>query len=65
MATGRMGSGMVGKGKGKEVRPAALAEELRIELQTFCADKVALERFYDEELARLGHVPEEPPALSI
>ncbi|THH20912.1 hypothetical protein EW146_g569 [Bondarzewia mesenterica] len=64
MGPGRVGAGSP-VGKGKEVRPAAAAEELRIRLQQFCADKKELDKFYDEELALLGHAPEEPPALSI
>jgi len=63
-----MGSGRVGAspiGIGKSPRPAVGAEELRIKLQAFCADKEALVKFYDEELAQLIQVPDEPPLLSI
>jgi len=63
MGSGRVGSNPVGIGKAP--RPAAGAEELRIKLQAFCADKEALAKFYDEELAQLGQVPDEPPLLSI
>jgi hypothetical protein len=41
------------------------AEELRVKLQAFCADKEALVKFYDEELTQLVQVPDEPPLLSI
>jgi hypothetical protein len=63
-----MGSGRVGAspvGIGKATRPAVDAEELRIKLQLFCSDKETLVKFYDEELAQLMHVPDEPPLLSI
>ncbi|KAI9446570.1 hypothetical protein H4582DRAFT_2069885 [Lactarius indigo] len=63
MGSGRVGANPVGIGKAP--RPAAGAEELRIRLQAFCADKEALVKFYDEELAQLVHVPDEPPLLSI
>jgi len=63
MGSGRVGASPVGIGKAQ--RPAADAEELRIKLQMFCADKEALVKFYDEELAQLMHVPDEPPLLSI
>jgi hypothetical protein len=58
MAAGR---GMSAK---KENRPAA-AEDVRVKLSQFCADGRALMGFYEGELAALGHVPEEPPPLSI
>jgi hypothetical protein len=63
-----MGSGRIGPnpvGVGKAPRPAAGAEELRIKLQAFCADKDALLMFYDEELVQLVQVPDDPPLLSI
>jgi hypothetical protein len=64
-----MGSGRVGGaspvGFGKAQRPAVDAEELRVKLQAFCADKELLLKFYDEELALLMQVPDEPPLLSI
>ncbi|KAI9466089.1 hypothetical protein BJY52DRAFT_321839 [Lactarius psammicola] len=63
MGSGRVGANPVGVGKAP--RPAAGAEELRIRLQAFCADKEALVKFYDEELAQLVQVPDEPPLLSI
>lgn len=60
-----MGPGRMGAIKNKDNGPASSAEELRIELQNFCADPDALNAFYDEELASLGHVPEDPPPLII
>ncbi|TFY54929.1 hypothetical protein EVG20_g9506 [Dentipellis fragilis] len=67
MGPGRMGTSPVGKkgGMGNEPRPAVAADELRSALQRFCEDKDALNRFYDEELAQLAQIPEEPPALMI
>ena len=63
MRPGRMGASP--SGKIKDVKPAAAAEDLRIRLHRFCTDKVELNKFYDEELALLPLMPEEPPALSI
>ena len=63
-----MGAGRVGRAQHETPRPAVEAERLRIELQRFCADRAALERFYDEEVEALPPVPayqEEPPALAI
>jgi len=60
-----MGPGRMGAIKNKDNGPASSAEELRIELQNFCADPDALNAFYDEELASLGHAPEDPPPLII
>lgn len=53
--------------KGKDYRPSAIAEQIRLELHQFCCDKKALQRFYDDELQALhiGQAPEEPPPLSI
>ncbi|KAI0075621.1 hypothetical protein K474DRAFT_1664070 [Panus rudis PR-1116 ss-1] len=60
MAPGRLGTAH------KQQRPAAAAEDLRIKLNEFCSDKDALQRFYDEEISRLGqpHL-EEPPSLDL
>ncbi|KAI9508459.1 hypothetical protein F5148DRAFT_1284026 [Russula earlei] len=63
MGSGRVGGSPVGVGRAP--RPAVGAEELRVKLQAFCADKEALVRFYDEELAQLWQLPDEPPLLSI
>ncbi|KIK63627.1 hypothetical protein GYMLUDRAFT_196378 [Collybiopsis luxurians FD-317 M1] len=53
-------------GKNKEHRSAAeLAERIRTELYDFCSNKRTLEKFYDEELAKMGHLPDEPPPLII
>ncbi|KAI0312389.1 hypothetical protein OF83DRAFT_1067227 [Amylostereum chailletii] len=77
MGAGRVGVGASGGGAKREMmmRPSGEAEKLRIVLQTFCMDKVALARFFEEELEALGPAPtaamgghaqqEEPPALSI
>ncbi|TDL24891.1 hypothetical protein BD410DRAFT_801634 [Rickenella mellea] len=58
MAPGRMGESRRG-------RPAEAAEELRKQMQAFCADRGALIRFYDEQLGLLPKEPPEPPELSI
>ncbi|CDO75228.1 hypothetical protein BN946_scf184895.g8 [Trametes cinnabarina] len=59
MAPGRVGTAL------KYQRPAAAAEDIRINLYRFCSDKEALARFYDEEIAHLEHTLEEPPPLHI
>ncbi|KAJ3761129.1 hypothetical protein EV360DRAFT_93195 [Lentinula raphanica] len=61
MGPGRMGT----TSKNKEHRPAVEAEILRVKLNNFCSAKVQLVQFYDEELAKLGPIPEEPTPLSI
>ncbi|KAH9966550.1 hypothetical protein BC827DRAFT_1124900 [Russula dissimulans] len=63
MGSGRVGGSPIGIGRAPRV--AAGAEELRIKLQAFCADKEVLLKFYDEELAQLMQVPDEPPLLTI
>lgn len=61
-----MGPGRVGNmPKNKEYKLAALAEEIRIDLHRFVSDKAALQKFYDEELGKLGRGLDEPPPLSI
>ncbi|KAJ7841775.1 hypothetical protein B0H13DRAFT_2286872 [Mycena leptocephala] len=45
--------------------PAAEADNIRDELSKFCNDENVLRKFYDEELALLASVPEEPPPLTI
>lgn len=57
-----MGPGRAGP---REIRPAEAAEKLRIELNNFCKDEKRLIDFYNEVLADLPSVPEEPPPLSI
>ncbi|KAJ7706855.1 hypothetical protein B0H17DRAFT_1001281 [Mycena rosella] len=61
MGPGRMGTTL----KNKDHRPAAEADNIRIELSRFCGDEKGLRKFYDEELALLGPAPEEPPPLTI
>lgn len=61
MGPGRMGTTM----KSKEQKPATAAEEIRQSLDQFCSDESKLRSFYDEELALLEPLPEEPPPLSI
>ncbi|TFK36407.1 hypothetical protein BDQ12DRAFT_736999 [Crucibulum laeve] len=61
MGPGRMGTTL----KNKDYKPAAAAEEIRVQMHQFCEDKKQLEEFYDEQLALLPPVPEEPPPLSI
>ncbi|THU87258.1 hypothetical protein K435DRAFT_821688 [Dendrothele bispora CBS 962.96] len=61
MGPGRMGTAL----KSKDHRPAAEADKIRTELFEFCSKSDELNKFYDEELALLGHAPEEPPPLSI
>ena len=61
MAPGRIGTAL------KYQRPAAAAEEVRIQLHKFCSDKRALAQFFEEEIAQLefDYAPEEPPPLRI
>ncbi|ESK89207.1 vacuolar membrane-associated protein iml1 [Moniliophthora roreri MCA 2997] len=61
MGPGRMGTTL----KAKNYKPAVEAENIRTEIHRFCSDKQKLINFYDAELAELGHLPEEPPPLSI
>ncbi|KAJ6526232.1 hypothetical protein DFH09DRAFT_1328576 [Mycena vulgaris] len=61
MGPGRMGTTL----KNKDHRPAAEADNIRIELSQFCSDEQGLRRFYDEELALLAPASEEPPPLTI
>lgn len=58
MGPGRMGTTL----KSKDHRPAAEAERIRIKMHEFCSNKTELVKFYDQELAKLGHIAEsEPP----
>ncbi|KAI9069073.1 hypothetical protein FKP32DRAFT_1587180 [Trametes sanguinea] len=59
MAPGRVGTAL------KYQRPAAAAEDIRIDLFRFCSNKEALARFYEEEITHLEHTLEEPPPLNI
>jgi hypothetical protein len=51
--------------KSKEEKLTVTAEDIRGLLEEFCSDANTLVRFYEEELALLGSVPEDPPPLSI
>ncbi|KAG7448312.1 uncharacterized protein BT62DRAFT_1059883 [Guyanagaster necrorhizus] len=57
MGPGRMGTTM----RGKEMRPAAAADDIRVKLHNFCSDKEALDKFYDTEIALLRRGPDDPP----
>ncbi|CAL1711073.1 unnamed protein product [Somion occarium] len=60
MAAGRISTAQ------KIQRPAAAADELRLQLQKFCSDPVELQSFYDEEIAHLdSHPLEDPPPLTL
>jgi len=61
MGPGRMGTSL----KSKEQRAGAPADEIRIRMSQLCGDADALNAFYDEELALLTQVPEDPPPLKI
>jgi DEP domain-containing protein 5 len=67
----RSGAGGGGGGGGSSVkskeqqRPSAAAEEIRKTLHRFCSNKEELTRFFEEEMANIGGLPEEPPPLSI
>jgi len=58
---GRMGTSL----KSKEQRAGTPADDLRTKISEFCKDAVALNAFYDEEIASLAHIPEDPPPLKI
>jgi len=60
MAPGRMGTSL----KCKEQR-TGVADDLRSKVTEFCKDVVALNTFYDDEIASLAHIPEDPPPLRI
>jgi len=53
--------------RGREQQPAAVAEEIRLDLERFCRDKKKLAEFWDEELEKIlnREVLEEPPPLTI
>ena len=59
MASGRFGQ------TPKSQRPSSAAEGIREGLQSICSDVRKLEAFYNEELAQLLPVMEEPPPLTI
>ncbi|KAF9447582.1 hypothetical protein P691DRAFT_776015 [Macrolepiota fuliginosa MF-IS2] len=49
----------------KEPKPLDVAGDIRDQLNCFCSDVEALNAFYEEQLALLTVVPEDPPPLSI
>ncbi|PBK93214.1 hypothetical protein ARMGADRAFT_1165448 [Armillaria gallica] len=57
MGPGRMGTTL----RGKDMGPAAAADDIRVKLDKFCSDKEALKMFYDAEIALLGRGVDEPP----
>jgi len=61
MAPGRMGTSL----KSKEQRPSALADEIMFKVNDFCSDPANLNSFYDEEVAALVPIPEDPPLLKL
>jgi len=61
IAPGRMGTSL----KSKELRPSLLADEVMFKMNDFCSDPVALNGFYEEEIAALTPIPEDPPPLKL
>ena len=61
MAPGRVGTSL----KSKEQRPSALADEVMFKINDFCSAPVILNNFYDEEVAVLAPLPEDPPPLKL
>ena len=61
MAPGRMGTSL----KSKEQRPSVLADEIMIKVNDFCSVPENLNGFYDEEMATLAPIPEDPPPLKL
>jgi hypothetical protein len=61
MAPGRMGASL----RGGEQRGGVPADEIMHKMSLVCNDTKFLNRFYDEELAMLIQVPEDPPPLKI
>jgi len=49
----------------KDSQPVSSADDIRERLSTFCSDADTLNAFYEEQLALLGTLPENPPPLSI
>jgi len=49
----------------KDSQPISPADDIRERLNTFCSDADILNAFYEEQLAFLGILPEDPPPLSI
>lgn len=61
MAPGRIGTSL----KSKEQRPSALADEVMFKVNDFCSDRANLSSFYEEEIAALAPVLEDPPPLKL
>lgn len=61
MAPGRMGTSL----KSKEQSPSALADHVMFKIGDFCSDPANLNSFYEEEIAGLTPVPEDPPPLKL
>jgi hypothetical protein len=55
-----MGPGRLGTSKTKDDRLSSAAEQIRFDLTAFCSDERTLTTFYEEQLASLAPVPEEP-----
>lgn len=61
MAPGRMGTSL----KSKEQSPSALADDVMLKINGFCSDPTNLYSFYEEEMAALTPVAEDPPPLKL
>lgn len=61
IAPGRMGASL----KSKELRPSALADEVMFKANDFCKDPEILDGFYQEEMALLAPIPEDPPPFQL
>jgi hypothetical protein len=61
MAPGRIGTSL----KSKEQSPSDLADEILLKIGEFCGDPAILGGFYDEEIAALISIPEDPPLLKL
>lgn len=61
MAPGRIGTSL----KSKEDRLSALADEVMFKMSDLCSDPASLNGFYEEEIAALAPVPEDPPPLKL
>lgn len=49
----------------KESKPVNVADDLRDQLNRFCSDSKTLNTFYEEEIASLNQLPDDPPPLTI
>jgi DEP domain-containing protein 5 len=61
IAPGRMGTSL----KSKELRPSVLADEVMFKVNDFCSDPAILSDFYEEEIATLAPILEDPPPLKL